>query len=129
MAKKGYKDYVLSALPGTRQEIRTKTDLGAMTIHRWTTQMHEAGEIHIKGWHRPPKGQFTPIFALGKRHDAKCRLQYMDTAETCARYRDKLKRDDKWVEVKVRHAAMARARRAVLNSKSKPITWLSALGL
>lgn len=129
MAKKGYKDYVLSALPGTRQDLRAKTGLGAMTIHRWTTLMHAAGEIHIKGWHRPVKGEFTAIYAVGSRADAKCRLQYMDDAEKSERYRNKLKRDDRWTEVKVRYASRARVKRAVLNAKSKPITWLSALGL
>lgn len=129
MAKKGYKDYVLSALPGTRQELRAKTGLGTMTIHRWTSDLHAAGEIHISGWVRPAKGPFSPVFALGQRHDAKCRLKHMDDAEKCERYRDKLKREDKWPEVKAKHAAMRRAKRAVKNSKAKPITWLSALGL
>lgn len=132
MAKKGYKAYVLSALalPGTRQDIQQRTGLAIMPVHRWTQVLHASGDIHIAGWHRPPKGPFVPRYMAGPGRDQVCKLQPFTESQICARYRARLRKEekDKWAEQQDRAAAYARARR-LIKSKKQPQNWLSALGL
>ncbi len=128
--KRAYRDYVLSAMPGTRQEIREKTGLSVMTIHRWTTAMHQDGDVHISGWHRPSKGLFTAIYSAGPGKDAACRLKHFTEAQKSRRYRRKMKseRKDDWLDAKERYAAAERMKRDLARQKVKaPQTWLSSL--
>lgn len=104
-----YKQVVLDAMPGTRKQIREKTGLPIMTVFHWTTATHAAGDAHISGWHRPPKGQFAPIFSAGAGQDKPCELQYLGNVKVSQQYRARLRKSGEWVERQARFNARRRA--------------------
>lgn len=131
MPKPGYKNYLMSAMPGTRQELRAKTGLGATTITRWIKTLHELGEIHISGWHRPAKGVPVARYSAGPaglQGEAKCRIRPMSAAQVSKRYRQRIEREDpdRWDVRLAMQANYARERRASKRPKEKQ-QWFSAL--
>lgn len=64
MGRPSKRDDVISALPGTRNQIAKRLSISAMSVGRWITALSEEGLIYVVT-HRVPKcGPKMPVFAL-----------------------------------------------------------------
>ncbi len=95
MPPPGYRKLIAASLPGTLSEIMAKSGMTEGTCKRWIRILREEGLSHITDWKRATgtRGGFRPVHAPGAGTDAANPLQPLTSAETCKRYRDKIKLD------------------------------------
>jgi hypothetical protein len=63
------KDRVIAALPGTRQQIQRRAQVGSTTVSKWLRILRQDGAVHISGWRRSHQGSKQPIFSWGAGED------------------------------------------------------------
>src|SRR5690625_2951187 len=110
--KRRYRTVVLSALPATSRDIHNQTGLSRVTIWRWITDLHRAGEIHIESWVRGgTPGPWLPVYAPGEGRDARKPAPKTD-AQVSRAYRARARRSGEWEHRLARQRARYWAGRA-----------------
>ena len=78
---------MLSSRPMSSNDIAELTGRNRNAVRIVLVAMHKAGEIHISGWNRSPRGPAIALFSLGKGTDAE-KPEALDNSEICKRYRN-----------------------------------------
>lgn len=78
---------MLKSRPMSSNDISEITGLNRNAVRIVLVAMHKAGEIHISGWNRSPRGPAIALFSLGKGTDAE-KPEALDNSEICKRYRN-----------------------------------------
>jgi hypothetical protein len=80
------RDHILQAMPGTVNQLVTKSGYCRSTVERWLRALRQ-GEpeqrgSHIIGWKRPERcGHFVAVHAAGPGKDAPCRLKPLTASQ------------------------------------------------
>lgn len=114
---------IFAALPGTIPEIMKRTGVGRACAYNWLKAFRAESKAHIKGWRRTT-GQSSPYFVAGPGEDAPRPKRQTGAAYNKRHYR-KHRRD---LDKELRASANA-ARANAASTRTKPQTWLSALGV
>jgi hypothetical protein len=77
---------MLSSRPMSSNDIAELTGRNRNAVRIVLVAMHKAGEIHIAGWNRSPRGPAIALFAPGKGTDAE-KPEPLNNSEICKRYR------------------------------------------
>jgi hypothetical protein len=127
-AKDGLWHRIKAELPGECNAIAAKLEVTPEAVRHWIKKRRDATpkQVYVKGWRRPSgKGRFIPIYALGDKPDVECKLEPTPRSVIWQRYRARLQSSGEIDVVRARQLARYYANRA----KSKPNTWLGALGI
>jgi hypothetical protein len=137
--KKSAKDMelILSKLPGTYEQIERRTKLSFGTVRYGLELLRAADRCFIGDYDRAnEQGSFRPIFHAGKGDDVPCKLKPIPTAKTKRKYEKRVKAAIAKVENGgpedgryIRHISLHLANKTAAEARSKPVTWLSALGV
>lgn len=114
---------VLAAMPGTHGEIIARSGVERSAVTRWLRILHDAKEIHVSGWQRSDaQGPIKRVYTAGAGKDAQ-RLRRLPQATY----------DRRWRESHVEQCELYNKRRNARawadKAKTRPTTWLSALGV
>lgn len=71
---RGFRESVLSAMPGGTESIVRATGLSAATVKHWIRDAYNAGDCHITKWRRV-RGTWTATYSAGAGQDAKCEVR------------------------------------------------------
>jgi len=111
--KRRYREVVRDALPATARDIHNQTGLSRVTIWRWLTDLHRAGEIHIARWVAGgTPGVWLPEYVPGSGRDA-AKPAPKGNAHAVTKYRRRARQDGRWEEYLRRERAKYWARRKV----------------
>lgn len=106
-----YEKMILAAMPGTQLKLSETTGLAQSTVSRRVHSMHKDGKCHIHRWRKSSSGRRMAVYKAGAGVDAVCAIAPLTQKEINARFRARLVRTGRVVEIRERNNASARAAR------------------